>query len=31
VRIDSLAAPPYATGFLSARRVIGVGAPAPGL
>ena len=31
VRIDSLAAPPYATGFLSARRVIGVEAPAPGL
>jgi hypothetical protein len=29
VRIDSLAAPPYATGFLSARRVIGVGAPPP--
>ncbi len=31
VRIDSLAAPPYSTGFLSARRVIGVGGDAPGL
>jgi cell wall-associated NlpC family hydrolase len=31
VRIDSLAAPPYAAGFLSARRVIGVGGRAPAL
>jgi cell wall-associated NlpC family hydrolase len=31
VRIDSLASPPYSTGFVSARRVTGVGAPAPGL
>ncbi len=29
VRIDSLAAPPYSTGFVSARRVIGVGGPGP--
>jgi cell wall-associated NlpC family hydrolase len=30
VRIDSLAAPPYSTGFVSARRLFGVGG-APGL
>jgi cell wall-associated NlpC family hydrolase len=31
VRIDDLASPPYSSGFVDARRVIGVGARASGL